>query len=117
MREPFKYLLSNWDRLLPSVAAVLSLLALILYGWSRDRDIARLAGRIDYINEELNRLERLEEDSDTIRNWVIAVYERGSARGWDLPDPPEPSTRGKDQTLGQDQPMKDRSKGDDDDGN
>lgn len=85
--------LETIDRWGPGVVALISILALVAYGWTTDQRIAKLEGMVQVrIQAESNmraESESLKQELAAIKNWVIAVYERADAKNWDLPNLPE----------------------------
>lgn len=65
------------------VAIAVATLALV-----RDR---AWAAEVGYLKGQLATAppERLHRELAAIKNWMIAVYERGSSHGWDLPQLPK----------------------------
>lgn len=65
--------------------------------WIYSERIAHLEGQVDSLQHQVDVYGkaglRRDDDIDTLRNWIIAVYERGSAHGWDMPKLPEDRVR------------------------
>jgi hypothetical protein len=52
-------------------------------------DLEKLSGAIADLDQRLAELKEENDDVAAIKNWMIAVYERASAHGWDLPPLPQ----------------------------
>lgn len=80
------------DRWGPGAVALLSVLIVIGMGWIYGERIARLEGQIKGLENQIETHAQAESqartDMNSIHNWAVAVYERGSAAGWELPDVP-----------------------------
>lgn len=84
--------LSTIDRWGPGAIALLTLLIVIGIGWIYGERIARLEGEIRGLENQVEAHAQAESQAraelSAIRNWAVAVYERGSSAGWKLPDIP-----------------------------
>lgn len=83
---------STIDRWGPGVVALLTLLSVVAVGWIYGERIARLEGEIRGLEKVIEVQAQSEAQTLTelsaIRNWAVAVYERGSSAGWKLPEIP-----------------------------
>lgn len=88
-------LIDKWG---PGAIALITLLGVVAYGWINGERVSRLEGRIDYLNNQLasQHADAIEsqEKMNQIKSWMIAVYERGQAKGWELPSIPTLDTVG-----------------------
>lgn len=76
-------LLDTVDKWAPLTVSVLALFLVVIMGWWYSERIARLEGKVSVLEHQ-----QLQVEVSAIKNWMIAVYERGEAKGWDLPDLP-----------------------------
>lgn len=81
------------DRWGPAAVSIVTLLAVIAIGWMYSERTAHLEGEVSSLQHQVDVYGKIgiarDDDIDTLRNWIIAVYERGSAHGWDMPELPE----------------------------
>lgn len=103
------------DRWGPAAVSIVTLLAVIAIGWMYSERTSHLEGEVSSLQHQVDVYGKIgvsrDEDIDTLRNWIIAVYERGSAHGWDMPPLPEI------EQLKARQSAQPKSKGDNDNGN
>lgn len=87
--RPFLYSIDRWG---PALVSVLTLFFLSAFGWSYSVKVARLEGRLEALQNQVNQQEEtktvLRNEITSLSKWMIAVHERGSAAGWKLPEIP-----------------------------
>lgn len=80
------------DKWGPAAVALLALFIVAGMGWWYSERIAKLEGQVlimqGLIRSHIDEEKVLRSDLRRIENWTVAVYERGSANNWDLPDIP-----------------------------
>lgn len=81
------------DRWGPAVVSIITLLAVIAIGWMYSERTAHVEGQLESLHRQMDSYIRLDaarmDETAALRSWAIAVYERGSAHGWDMPKLPE----------------------------
>ena len=100
------------DRWAPGVIALVTLLAVLTYILSQERVNGRLEGRFSELDEQrgksevalretaalkarLDAMANMPSEVAALKNWIIAVYERSDAHGWNLPPLPKEVRDGK----------------------
>lgn len=84
-----KKIIQSVDRWGPAVVSVITLFLFAATSWWYSERIARLEGHIQSLQSQVNIHMQSEQslriELSGIKNWMIAVYERGSANNWNLP--------------------------------
>lgn len=93
-------ILLSIDRWGPALISVVTFLFLSAFGWTYSAKVAKVEGQVTALQNQINNQAKMEDairsERDAIRaemagvtKWMIAVHERGSALGWDLPELPK----------------------------
>lgn len=81
------------DRWGPAVVSVFTFIFLSAFGWTYSAKVAKLEGQVIALQNQVNTQVKAEDairlEMAGVTKWMIAVYERGSANGWDLPEMPK----------------------------
>lgn len=95
MANPLWRVIDRWG---PGVIAVVTLLGVAAYGWSRDQRVAELEGVVYGLQNQSNQKVaseiELRRRMDAAERWMVAIYERGSANNWNLPQLPDITRKG-----------------------
>ncbi len=85
MRRIF-YSVDRWG---PAVVAIIALFWCATIGWWNSAKIAKLEGQVIALQHQIDEQNLIRSEMAGVSKWMIAVYERGSANGWKLPELPK----------------------------
>jgi len=90
--DTVRRLLYSIDRWGPAALSILTLFLAASLLWVYSVRIARLEGQVEALQHQADtygaRADAFKAEAAALRAWALAVYERGSAASWKLPEVP-----------------------------